>query len=191
MNLKIFTIFVCVVFSYTLNAQIAMGTKYIGGNVGFNSSKDKAEGAESETEWSFSPEFGYFFKDNMAAGIALGLNGAKAGDNKTSGFNGLVYVRRFWNASDKFHVFGGLNVGYGANTITIGSTDSKQNVFGAFLDLGVWYQVSNSWSVAGRFGNLGFASTSNPDDDQDGSSQFGLNVDTSTGPFSLGLYYGF
>lgn len=191
MKLQNLLILFFVVFSFALNAQIAKGTKYLGGSLGFNSSKDKSDGAEAETNWNVSPEFGYFFKDNMSVGVSLGINGGKSGDLSTSGFSGLVYVRKFWNASDKFHVFGGLNAGYLANTVSNDNNDFKQNTIGAFLDLGIWYNVSEKWSIAGRFGNLGFASTSNPDDDQDGSTEFGLNVNTTTAPFSLGLYYGF
>ncbi|MBK8622999.1 MAG: hypothetical protein IPN79_14910 [Saprospiraceae bacterium] len=57
--------------------------------------------------------------------------------------------------------------------------------------MGIWYNLSDKWSVAGRMGALGFASTSNPDVDDSGVNTFGLNVNTSQAPFSLGLYYGF
>lgn len=191
MKLKNFLLFFFVVFSFALNAQITSGTKYLGGSLGFSSSKDKSDDAEALTKWSLSPEFGYFVKDNMSVGASIGLNGSTFGDVDGFGFSGLVYVRKFWNASDKFHIFGGLNVGYGSSTVSAGNIDSKENTFSAFLDLGIWYNISDKWSVAGRLGTLGFASISNPDDDKDGSNDFGLNVDTAAAPFSLGLYYGF
>jgi hypothetical protein len=184
-------IFVFVIFSLSLNAQITKGTKYLGGSLGFNSYKDKSDGAEAETAWSVSPEFGYFFKDNMSAGILIGVTGRKQGDFTSNGFSSEIYVRKFWNASEKFHIFGGLNVGYGSISASNGSFDSKSNFFSAFIDLGIWYNISDKWSVAGRFGILGFLNTSNPDDDQDGSTEFGFNVSTTNAPFSLGLYYSF
>ncbi|MFZ1705664.1 MAG: outer membrane beta-barrel protein [Saprospiraceae bacterium] len=191
MKFKSLTILICVFFSYTLSAQIPMGTKYLGGTVGFSSTKAKTDGADAFTEWSLAPEFGYFFKDNMALGLGIGLTGAKAGDTELNGFGGMVYVRKFWNASDNFHVYAGLNVEYGSTKLTFGGNDSSLNNFGAALDLGIWYNVSDKWTVAGRLGTLGFASSSNPDDDTDGETAFGLNVSTVTTPFNLGLYYSF
>jgi hypothetical protein len=192
MNLKNFLICFIVFFSFALNAQIMEGTKYLGGSLGFNSSKAKSDNAEAITDWSVSPEVGYFFMDNMAAGLRLSLNGSSSGDDFSSGgFAGLVYVRKFWNASDNFHLFGGLNVGYGTNNVSVGSFDSSENIFGAALDFGIWYNITDKWSVAGTLGNLGFSTISNPDDDQDGETGFGLNVNTTTAPFSLGVYYGF
>jgi hypothetical protein len=127
----------------------------------------------------------------MSAGIRIGLIGSKQGSLTSNGFSGDIYVRKFWNASDKFHIFGGLNVGYGTATISNPNFDIKANFLSAFLDLGIWYNISDKWSVAGRLGNLGFSSNSNPDDDQDGSTEFGFNINTTNAPFSLGLYYGF
>lgn len=192
--MKLQNVIICflVFFSFALSAQIAKGTKYLGGSLGFNSSKANTDNAEAETSWSVSPEVGYFFMDNMAAGVSLGLNGSSSGDDFSSGgFTGVVYVRKFWNASDNFHIFGGLNVGLGTDNVTVGSFEATENLFGAALDLGIWYNVTDKWSVAGRVGNLGFSSITNPDDDQDGGTEFGLNVSTVTAPFSLGLYYGF
>jgi hypothetical protein len=191
MKLKNFLVFSFVVFSFVLNAQITSGTKYLGGSLGFNSSKPKFEGAEANTDWTFAPEFGYFFKDNMAIGVNVGISGGTEDGNDFSGFSGLVYLRKFWNASEKFHIFAGLNVTYGSDKFTILDNDLSINTFGALLDMGIWYNISDKWSVAGRMGALGFASISNPDLDDSGFNTFGLNVNTTQAPFSLGLYYGF
>lgn len=192
--MKFQNVIICflVFFSFALNAQIASGTKYLGGNLGFNSSKANSDGAEAAINWSVSPEVGYFIMDNMAVGVGLELGGSSQGDDRSSSrFGGLVYARKFWNASDNFHIFAGLNVGYATSNRTFASIESTENVFGAALDLGIWYNVTDTWSVAGRFGNLGFSSSSDPDNDQGGGTEFGLNVNTVTAPFSLGLYYGF
>jgi len=193
---KITLLLVFVAASLAVSAQIPMGTKYVGGSVGFNSSKSTARNAEAVTSYSLSPEVGYFFMENMAAGLRLGINGSSQKDNFSSTAFGVgAYVRKFWNASDNLHIFVGLGVDYAAGTVKdetpINGPDQKLNTFGAGLDLGLWYHLSERWSLVGRIGTLGFSSTSNPDNDQVGSTDFGLNVNTLGNPFSIGVYYSF
>lgn len=185
---------VCMLVTLGLSAQ-DMGTKYIGGRVGFNSTKAKADGAEAATSWSVSPEFGYFVAENLAVGIRLGVNGSSQGDNSSSGFGADVYARKFFSASDAFRLFVGANVGYGASTdkTKVGSAtfESKENTLGVYLDLGATYNLSEKWTLIGRLGTLGFSSVSDPDNDKAGSTNFGLNVNTFGNPFQVGLYYNF
>lgn len=62
-----------------VNAQ--EGSWYIGGNLGFNSSKTSTEinGTKKDdyknTEWSFAPEVGTFLTDNWQVGIGLNFGG--------------------------------------------------------------------------------------------------------------------
>ncbi len=184
----------CLLLTFGLSAQ-DMGTKYIGGTIGFGSTKAKADGAEASTNWSVSPEFGYFVAENLAVGIRLGIDGASQGDNSSSGFGADVYARKFFSASDAFRLFVGANVGYATskNTTTVGGVefDSKENHLSAFLDLGATYDLSEKWTLIGRLGTLGFSSVSDPDNDKAGSTNFGLNVNTFGNPFQVGLYYKF
>jgi len=186
---------VCMLFTMALGAQTTMGSKYIGGTLGFNSTKSKADGAEALTSWSLNPELGYFIADNLALGVELSISGGSQGENSTSGFGGGVYARKFMSATDNLNFFIGANVGYSGSTdkVKVGGTtvESKENTLGAFLDLGLTYAVSEKWTIIGRLGTLGFSSVSNPDNDQDGSSSFGLNVNTFGNPFSVGMYYSF
>lgn len=186
---------VCMLFTMVLSAQTSMGSKYIGGTVGFSSTKAKATGSEAQTSWSLSPELGYFIQDNLALGIRLNLGGTSQGDNSSSTLGGGLYARKFWDVSDNFNIFVGANLGYDGSTnkSKVGTTtfESKSNTLGVFLDLGMTYQVSEKWTIIGRLGTLGFNSTSDPDNDQAGSSSFGLNVNTLGNPFSVGMYYSF
>lgn len=161
----------------------------------FSSTKAKATGSEAQTSWSLSTELGYFIQDNLALGIRLNLGGTSQGDNSSSTLGGGLYARKFWDVSDNFNIFVGANLGYDGSTnkSKVGTTtfESKSNTLGVFLDLGMTYQVSEKWTIIGRLGTLGFNSTSDPDNDQAGSSSFGLNVNTLGNPFSVGMYYSF
>ena len=67
---KFFAIAILAVASLTANAQA-----WIGGSVGFDWEKSKAEGAKAETSWEVAPEIGYDLDETWAVAIKLGVGG--------------------------------------------------------------------------------------------------------------------
>jgi len=76
------TIIAVLSLSALTQAQTSKGYYLIGGGAGFSSSKQGD--ADATTDISFSPNVGYFVKDNLAFGGRLGLGSSKTGDAKAT-----------------------------------------------------------------------------------------------------------
>lgn len=229
MKIKSITaVMVCAVSASLANAQIAKGTKYIGGMLGFNSSTSTADqnnaGGKMDqktTTWNFTPEVGYFVAPNLSVGIGLGFGGSTMTDNSPS--NGLykslenkgsstmitLYSRKFFNVSESFHLFAGLDINYGSSNTDYtrvlnangnSSTDNtKVSSMGANINGGMLFSLSERWSLVGKWApGLGFSNSTSTtkyagvsDKREVKTSNFGLNVNTLGTPFNVGLYYSF
>lgn len=111
------------------NAQIAKGTVYVSGQVGFsqesNNNTDK-----KVSEFNIVPTVGYFVNTNLAVGLGVGYRNGKTTfeksetntsgttvttlDAKTKDINNAIvvepFVRKYWTLSDKLYFFGQLSV---------------------------------------------------------------------------------
>lgn len=67
------TLFICILLIViTTNAQITKNNWMLGGNAGFNSTTVKNNNGELvSNNLSINPSVGYFFKDNLVAGVRL------------------------------------------------------------------------------------------------------------------------
>lgn len=179
----------------------AIGQKsswYIGGQVGFNSTKVKDSDMKSSS-WSFSPEVGTFLTDNVQLGLALNLTGSTdngsiggiATEEKLTGVGGTLYSRYFFKPGMPFRPFVGLNIGYSTAKLTnkgIGSNlEVKMNTFGANLNAGFGYAIAPKWTVVGSLGVLGFSSSKEGDNYTE--TNFGLDINTLGNRFTIGFYY--
>lgn len=187
------------------------GSWFIGGNLGFNTSKTTS-GFNSNSliesiNWTFAPEVNTFINDNIQLGLGLTLLG-----DRTKSFNsptieastirtgGTVYGRYFFS-SGSFRPFVGINVSIlpGSLTTTITSiqgTNSEKNSlfdFGANLNAGFIYDLNDRFSVLGSFGTLGYSSTkvTGPNNFSQTSTNFGLDAGTLGNRFTLGIFYRF
>ncbi|MCH5307570.1 MAG: outer membrane beta-barrel protein [Prevotella sp.] len=209
---KIFMTLAAVAVAATMNAQI-----YVGGSLGFNSSKTTNEVSmdgvtastdQSSTQFTFSPEVGYKLNDNMAVGLALGFGtGSKDaviedydGTIKNTSFTIQPYFRYTFVKWDKVSLFADAELGYttGKDTYEISednvtvSTDVKSNAFHFAIVPGIAYQASEKISVVAKLGaGLGYWYTKQEPTDEVSisTSEFGLNLN-SLG-LSLGVYYNF
>ncbi|UTX49700.1 outer membrane beta-barrel protein [Chryseobacterium sp. MA9] len=107
------------------NAQIAKGTSYLSGQVGYyHSEKNEFETKRKDNVIRILPTAGYFVNNNLAVGLGIGYKSAVTKYN-VSGFgfintieikdtdNAFVvapFVRKYWTLSDKLYIFGQLQV---------------------------------------------------------------------------------
>jgi|SRR5690554_407607 len=75
------------------------GTINVGGNVALTVSK-LHEDADSLTDFSFNPQFGYFIMENLAGDLILNINHLKQGDNSQTellfGLGARYFIDQFY-----------------------------------------------------------------------------------------------
>lgn len=107
------------------NAQIAKGTVYLSGSVGY-SQEEKFNGNNKEEEFNVLPRAGYFVANNFAVGVGVGYQTSKSTDintvtsgnvttvttavEKKPAFVVEPFARKYWTLSDKLYFFGQLAV---------------------------------------------------------------------------------
>ncbi|WP_288437905.1 outer membrane beta-barrel protein [uncultured Chryseobacterium sp.] len=107
------------------HAQIAKGTSYLSGQVGYyHNEKNEFETKRKEDVIRILPTAGYFVNNNLAVGLGIGYKSAVTKYNvRGFGFintieikntdNAFVvapFVRKYWTLSDKLYIFGQLQV---------------------------------------------------------------------------------
>lgn len=102
------------------NAQTGKGTWLLGGSAGFSSGK--SSGSSSTTTVNISPDAGYFFADNFAAGLNLGFQSQSNGGTATN-FNVGPFARYYFlPLGDHAKLFGQGAFGFGTFKPSSGSS---------------------------------------------------------------------
>ncbi|MCX7547686.1 outer membrane beta-barrel protein [Xanthomarina sp. F1114] len=131
------------------------GDIFIEGNVGFNSSNDKNT-EEKASGFNISPKAGYFLTDDLALGLDLSYASSKtkvAGTTTADvdGFGAGVFARYYFlDLGKRFKTYTELGAGYASAKDKGGVFDEKFDAFGAGLDLGINYFVTEK--IALTFG---------------------------------------
>lgn len=198
-----------------LAAQAQKSSFYIGGQAGFNSTSTTVDnnGTSSTTNklnnYSFSPEIGTFLSNQVQLGVGFTFSGSRqevpypVGASATTSINrygGTVYSRYFFGEGN-FRPFVGVNVSLlpGNSTVASGGLASRTTAyntldFGANLNAGFGYGLTNRLAVVGSFGTFGFQSSSSKQKDSNvttTTNNFGLNANTLGNLFTVGVYYTF
>lgn len=119
------------------NAQIAKGTTYLSGSVGY-SQKESDNGNYKKENFNVLPTVGYFVGTNLAVGLGIGYQTEKTTTTTTTTLLGSTtvnegiikkpafvvapFVRKYWNLSEKLFVFGQLAV-----PMQFGKTEVESN----------------------------------------------------------------
>lgn len=166
---KILVLLVAVMATMAVNAQL-----YVGGTVGFSSSK--AEGASAVTTYRIMPEIGYNLSENWAIGATLGYE-------KTSSktFKIAPYARYTFLNSDLLDLFVDGEVAYMNSKADVAGAKSV-NGFGINIKPGLAVNLSDNMSLIAKYGLLGY-------NKMDKVSTFGLNLDASK--IDFGFIYKF
>jgi hypothetical protein len=163
-------------FILSANAQTEQGKFIVGGNAGFNFSKDKNRVNNTTTDrWShtsiyLNPNAAYFIIPNFAIGGKLNLNsytnrlkdGSNRGEgrkNNTLSFSLGPWARYYFPIGTKAAFFGDANVGFGASRYkyrTVNGSGQVVNVSNpayAATDIGVGpgytYFITNNVGIEG------------------------------------------
>ncbi|HCF64180.1 MAG TPA: hypothetical protein DEU93_08520 [Chitinophagaceae bacterium] len=94
-------------------AQTAKSTWLLGGSAGFNSSK---QGDFKWTQFNLSPNAGYFFMNNLAAGLSLDFSSYKEENTDAQTmFSVGPFIRYYFvDLGPKAKLFGHGNIGFGS-----------------------------------------------------------------------------
>jgi len=185
------------------------GSWYVGGQLGLSSTKTEnfsSNQVGKTTMYNASPEFGTFIKDDLLVGFALNFSTTKV-DNDVSNtdytenslISPVLYVRKFWSIQDVFSTFVGLDVNFSSgsakqNSGDVLTTTNKISGFGANLNVGVALPLGDRFTAIGKYGLLGYSSTTDKNDagvKQSTDAEFGFGVNSLGSVFNVGLYYTF
>jgi hypothetical protein len=119
------------------NAQIAKGTAYLSGSVGY-SQIESDNGNYKKENFNVLPTVGYFVGTNLAVGVGVGYQTEKTTETTTTTLPGATvvseditkkpafvvapFVRKYWTLSDKLYIFGQLAV-----PMQFGKTETENN----------------------------------------------------------------
>ncbi len=192
------------------------GQWYVGGVLGF-SSQGNDQNDDKYSTWNAAPEVGYWLKNDIQVGIALGAMGNTTTtysedpflgeietEVKVNDFSPRLYGRKYWSVGDRLMTYAGLNFDIitGKSTTTVdpengesAEQEMKRSGFGAEVDFGVSFALSESFSIMGRIAALSYTlettEMTDVDDSAVSTNTFGLLGDTYSAPFNIGLYYTF
>lgn len=196
-------------------AQVGSGF-FLGGSVGFNSSKDKTttgsntvDGPKS-TDFMIAPSIGYFFTENIGAGVRFGYSSSKTetkvgnstSEGKSSAIGAELFIRyaSMIGSNNNFAFVGELSGGFGSITseTSIGGNTIEGNpmsLFGIAISPGVIYFPAARWGFEASIGNLvAFSQTTEKDANDDKNKEVNQNfsiIDLSTMGLNLGFHYYF
>lgn len=158
--------------------QTDLGSKYVGGNFSFNSTKMNHITQSSKTNsYTLAPYFGYFPKDNTAIGIQFFFTNSKT-DNAAINNGNVVgtdlthqnitgispFIRQYVPIGPKFLFFSQLNAysGFGTAKTTSLSGTTSQNTeldisqFGASISPGFTYFASKKIALEFSFNLINY-----------------------------------
>lgn len=152
------------------NAQTEQGNFLVGGNLQLNTAKNN-------TQIAVSPNAGYFFADNFAAGLNLNFGYAKTGGSsvtavsKQTNFDIGPFARYYFGTTNLRPFLHG-NVDFTSSKTKIGSqATSTSNGLGYFFGPGLAAFLNRNVALEGIVGYDHFAYKN-----QDGSGGFALKV---------------
>ncbi|WP_343658580.1 outer membrane beta-barrel protein [Chryseobacterium sp.] len=189
------------------NAQIAKGTTYLSGSVGY-SQVESNNGNDKKENFNVLPTVGYFVNTNLAIGLGVGYQTEKNTLTSTVGntvsesvtkqpaFVVAPFVRKYWTLSDKLYFFGQLAVPmqFGKTEVetnsvtTVGntvltsstSTEAKYTKIGVTVKPGLDYFLNKNWSIEATIGEFGYSNYKPKDGDATNNYNFGLNLSSVT-----------
>ncbi len=175
------------------NAQIAKGTTYVSGVVGYSSTEDNNDDTKVEN-FAVVPTVGYFVAPNLAVGLGVGYASASEKETFQNGFDKYTqsafvvepFVRKYWTLGDKLYIFGQLSVPMqfgnekmeeNLNNTTV-SNKVNYNSFGVSIKPGLDYFLNKNWTIEATIGEFGYNTSKY---DVDGAKNvnnfnFGLNL---------------
>jgi len=156
------------------NAQIAKGTTYLSGTVGYSSVEDNNKDTKVDN-FSVVPTVGYFVAPNLAVGLGVGYDSKSKKENfnngyvknTTAAFVVEPFARKYWTLGDKLYIFGQLSVPMrfgndkseeNVNNTTV-SQKANYNSFGVSVKPGLDYFLNKNWTIEATIGEFGYSTS--------------------------------
>lgn len=193
---KSFVVILFMIWGTFAQAQTQPGNFMVGGNLStysqtFNSNNDlKIKGT------TFAPAFGYFFAENMAAGLTLSVSSSESGTNlskeETTSFSAGPFFRYYlFTSNENFAFFGhaGFQAGTGKRDFTPGG-ETNTSSFQFSLSPGFAYFFNQHWAAEFSVTGLAYRSE-DPDKDTDDDTVTRFDFGISSLSPALGFRYHF
>jgi hypothetical protein len=146
----------------TSYGQFEKGNKIIGGNFALSYQNSSSEMFDSSNRYlRLSPTFGYFLSEKTLIGISPTLSYSVSNSSFNSeaisywGGGSSLFLRRFFQVSDKFQFYLEPNIGYHQYDREI----FKDRIIQISLSPGLAYLVSDKFWLEAKFGGLGYQQT--------------------------------
>ena len=122
----VFSLLIVSIFSFS---QVNKGQFLVGGAAGFESSKFGDNDDSKVTSFTFSPNAGYFFINNLAGGLRFSINSVKEkGEDASSTVLISPFARYYFlPASQKVNIFADASYGFGS--VKFGDESESMNQF--------------------------------------------------------------
>ena len=172
-----------------VNAQ-EVGGMWVGGTVGFSSSKVKD--GDSQLSFKVLPEFGYVFSENLGVGIVLGGGHKHTGSDDESLLGGTGEGAKNYYRVNPFLRYTFLKGDLGSLFVDGGgayewgkgvSGGAHTHEWQVGIKPGVAVNVSSTVSLLGKFGFIGYEAVGG------GKRSFGLNLDMSNIELGMNLKF--
>ncbi|ASW73369.1 opacity protein [Chryseobacterium piperi] len=184
------------------NAQIAQGTTYLSGTVGYSSTENNNNDRKVDN-FRVIPTVGYFVGTNVAIGVGVGyasnVDKMTVDNAYTKTRNSAVVVepfaRKYWTLGEKFYIFGQLSVpmefGTDKRDVSIlnntTSTKATYNAFGVSIKPGLDYFLNKNWTIEATIGDFGYSNFKYKNAKSIDNYRFGLDLAS----VSIGVKYVF
>ncbi|KGE12910.1 outer membrane beta-barrel protein [Sphingobacterium deserti] len=177
------------------HAQTEQGKFLIGGQVGFQTSKQKDADSKFNS-FSINPTAGYFVSDNWAVGTGIGYSWSNRDNGmdqefKTNWFNVSPFVRNYIGEG-QFKFFSQLSVpmAWGKQTVETlaGTTETKLEHYGVELAPGFAFFPASNVGIELKVRGLYFESQKDKTNDLTNNT-FGLDVNSLAPTLGVQFYF--
>lgn len=154
------------------------GSIMLDGSLGFNSTNNKNTDVKTNG-FSINPQVGYFLTEDFAVGVEASYNTLKRTVSGTdtsdeAAFGAGVFARYYFlDLGKRFKTYTELGVGFGSNKDKI--SDYKTNGFGAGLNLGINYFVTDNIAISFGLADV-LSFNSNKADGGEAVTEFNANI---------------
>ncbi len=204
--MKLFLLFLSIIFCFTANAQIEKGSKLLGGSLNFNyTDYPSATNNPAVTNFNISAEFAKAFKNNNFRGFHIGYGNGNLGNTKTNSYFGGLFYRKYISIVKDFFFFGeaDINLAYGktaSNSIGTPATNLTSNIYSSAISLrpGLSYAVNPKLHLEVAFSTLAslyyqheeVKQTTGSTTNTSKMNSVGISTSTQLNPFS-NIQFGF
>ena len=212
---KLLLAFVSIIAIQTAKAQTEKGSQMLGASFGVSTTSadsktlnlnDNTYGSNShgkQTSYDFAPGYSYFIADKLDIGVSVGYgrskqeytNADQVTVQKSHGFNGTIYLRKYFLYDNKIGVRTGPYISYGASKQTSSLDNSNSNyynydtdIYNGGIGLDFVYFPIKKLGLAARMGNMSYTHQTVDGTSKGTSNSFNLSFANS---LSLSVNYVF